>query len=304
MTRDAAILSTGFRYFVAVADAGSIRAAADELNIAASAVSRQVLQLEEALGIDLFERVGRGLRLSEAGSLLRSHLRGTVSDYQDLIAELDALRGLRRGRVRLATVESVSVDLLPALLVDFWEHLPGIEVVVTVAGSDDVTRLVRARDADLGFTFNPQSLDGLDVPFAQDFRIGALVATNHPLAGRATLTLADCLDYPIALPSRGLSLRAALDPALAVHAPGLRPRVEANSLRTMAALARNDGCIAFQTPIGIERERAEGGLVLRPLDDPEILDDRFVVIQEGHRKPSTAVSAFIEFVVAELPERL
>ncbi len=304
MTRDAAILSTGFRYFIAVAEAGSIRAAAEILNIAASAVSRQILQLEDALGIDLFERVGRGLRLSEAGVVLLGHLRRAVTDYQDVIAELDALRGLKRGRVRLATVESVSVDLLPELLVGFWDHLPGIEVAVTVAGSDDVTRLVRAREADVGFTFNPQSLDGLEVAFGHAFEIGALMAASHPLAARRRVSLADCLAYPLAVPSRGLSLRAALDPALAAHAPNLRPRIEANSLRAMAALARKNGCIAFQTPIGIERERAEGELVLVPLEDPEILADRFVVIQEGLRKPSTAVSAFIEFAAGQLRSML
>jgi DNA-binding transcriptional LysR family regulator len=93
MNGDKAMLATAYRYFLAVAEV-----------VAASAVNRQILQLEAALGIPLFERVGRGLRLSEAGRVLGSHLRRAVGDYQGVISELDALRGLQRGKVSLATV--------------------------------------------------------------------------------------------------------------------------------------------------------------------------------------------------------
>ena len=105
MRGDVSILSTAFRYFLAVAEAGSIRAAARDLNIVSSAVNRQILMLEESLGIRLFDRVGRGLRLSEAGIALARQVRDTLARYEDTVAELDTLRGLRRGRIRIATVE-------------------------------------------------------------------------------------------------------------------------------------------------------------------------------------------------------
>lgn len=303
MNSDKAMLATAYRYFLAVAEVGSIRGASDELNVAASAVNRQILQLEAALGIPLFERVGRGLRLSEAGRVLGSHLRRAVGDYQGVISELDALRGLQRGKVSLATVESVSVSLLPEILAAFWETLPGIEVSARIASSDAVTQLVRSREADLGFTFNPPSLDGLEVIYERAFTISALMSAGHPLAGRPSLSLDDCLAYPIALPARGLSLRTALEPALAAKAEAIRPRLESNSLRIMASLARHEACIAFQTVVGIERELAAEDLVALPLSDPEIEPDRLMVIHEAQREPNLAVAGFIEFLVARLNDR-
>ena len=96
---ETAILSTSFRYFLAVADSGSIRAAAKELNIASSAVSRQIGALEQILGIQLFDRIGRGLKLSDAGGLLLRNIRAALSGYGDVVTALDALRGLTRGRI-------------------------------------------------------------------------------------------------------------------------------------------------------------------------------------------------------------
>ena len=126
---ETAILSTSFRYFLAVADSGSIRAAAKELNIASSAVSRQIGALEQILGIQLFDRIGRGLKLSDAGGLLLRNIRAALSGYGDVVTALDALRGLTRGRIKVATVESISVGVLPDLLTAFWQELPDIEIV-------------------------------------------------------------------------------------------------------------------------------------------------------------------------------
>jgi DNA-binding transcriptional LysR family regulator len=293
---ETAILATGFRYFLAVAEAGSIRAAAKQLNIVSSAVDRQILMLERSLGIELFDRVGRGLRLSEAGRILLKKVRQTIADYSDVVTEISALRGLQRGKVRVATVESVTVNLLPELLIRFWERWPGIEIAATVTGADAVTRLVQAGEADVGFTFNPPILDGLSIVHERMFRIGALMSPDHPLAQRRSVSIAECAVYPLAIPAPGLSLRALLDPALVRHGGAARPRVEVNSLRLMAALARRNGCIAFQTAVGIEQELESKALVLVPLRDRDVAPNRFVTVTESARSPNLAVAAFIEFV--------
>lgn len=298
MKRATTLLSTSYRYFLAVAEAGSIRAGAREMNIAASAVNRQILILEREIGVDLFERVGRGLVLSEAGLLLRKELGAILEGYDDTAAQLNAFRGLKRGRLRIATVESLSVNRLPDILEGFWAMYPGIEAAVTVTGSEAVTDLVTNGDADVGFTFNPVSTSGLNIFFERDYRIGALMVPVHPLASREALELADVALYPLALPARGLSLRAALDPVLARLDPPIRPRMEANTLRLMAELARRERVVAFQTTVGIEHELADGTLVLIPLTDPELPLDRLVIIASSQRAPSLAVAAFQDFLKA------
>ena len=295
-----AILSTAFRYFAAVAHAGSVRAAARELNIASSAVNRQVLLLEETIGMPLFERTGRALRLNEAGELLLAQVASTTRDYEDTLAAVEALRGLQSGKVRLATVESVSVELLPDLLASFNAAFPGISVELRMTGSDAVAELVLSREADIGFTFNPASLDGLEVAYDRPLKIGAIVSPDHPLADRTSAMLAECIEYPYAWPARGLSLRTALDLAREKLGRPAAPVLEANSLRVMAALAREGRCVAFQTEIGIGQHIASGVLKFIPLSDQILPVDRFMVVRQKGREPTLAAGAFFEHVQTQL----
>ena len=135
---------------------------------------------------------------AEARALLEDLVR-----LRNDIAAIEALKGLRSGTVRVATVESVSVEVLPTLLAGFHAELPGISVELEMTGSDAVTARVLAREADMGFTFNPASLNGLEIAFEDAKQIGAIVSPEHSLADRDTVSLAECLEYPYAWPSRG-----------------------------------------------------------------------------------------------------
>jgi DNA-binding transcriptional LysR family regulator len=295
--RPESFLTTGYRYFVAVAEAGSVRGAAETLNVAASAVSRQVILLERQLNVALFERRGRGLKLSAAGEILLNGLKSTVQGHEVTLDHLDALRGLKRGRIRIATVESISVSALPDLLAQFATDHPGVEVAVTVAGSDAVTDLVRSHDADIGFTFNPATVEGLDVRLVQEMEIGAVMRRDHPLARERKLLFAHCLDYPVAWPARGLSLRAILDEMQASAKISPPHAFECNSLRLMAALARRGRCIAFQTRIGIEQEIADGNLVFVPLANRRIPPDRLTIVHRPGSGAGPAAGVFLNLAV-------
>jgi DNA-binding transcriptional LysR family regulator len=291
-------IAIGYRYFMAVAETGSVRGAARVLNVAASAISRQLILLEAQLGIALFDRGGRTLELSPAGEVLLRSLRGAAQGLEETLDHLNALRGLKRGRLRVATVESISVSVLPDVFVAFADSYPGIEVAVTVAGSDAVTELVREHHADLGFTFNPTSLEGIDVVAVRDMQLGAVMAPEHALAKANTLTLAQCMEHRVAWPSRGLSLRALLDRA---GKDLKRPAFECNSLRLMASLARRGSCIAFQTPIGIEQELKAKSLVWIPLADRRLALDRLTVVRRPGQMGRVAADAFLDLVLARLP---
>ena len=285
------MIAIGYRYFMAVAETGSVRAASRRLNVAASAISRQLIQLEDQLSVPLFDRSGRGLALAPAGVILLRGLRATAQGHETTLDELDALKGLKRGLLRVATVESLSVTILPDMLLEFARHYPGIEVAVTVAGSDAVTALVRDMQADLGFTFNPASLEGLEAVASSDQQLGAIMAPDHVLAKAKRLSLAECLGHPLAWPSPGLSLRPILDSVPAARK--VRPAFECNSLRLMASLARRGSCIAFQTPIGIEQELASGELVWIPLADKRLPLDRLKIVRRQGLAARPALDAFL-----------
>ena len=293
-----------FRYFAAAADAGSIRAAARELNVASSAVNRQILWLEQALDLQLFERVGRGVRLTEAGEILLAHVRRSLSDFDATIGELDALKGLRRGSVTVASVESVCESLLPGIVNDFRRKFPGIHVSVQVSGSEAVNKAIIAGEADVGFTFEPSREYGLNVAFQRDLSIGAVMSPRHPLAGLHEVSLAECLNHPYSLPAEGLSLRKRLDAVLVTLPARHKTYVEANSLRFMKALARRGDLVAFQTRIGIEEEIEQGSLVFRDLVDAPLHRDRFAVVISGHRSLGLTASIFFDHSVVALKQRL
>ncbi|MGS4988744.1 LysR family transcriptional regulator [Roseibium sp. RP-7] len=298
------LYSPAMRYFLAVAEAGSIRAASRELNVASSAINRQVLWLEEALGLQLFDRVGRRLRLSQAGELLLAHIRRTYSDFEGTVAELDALKGLRRGTVSIASVESVAEKLLPAVISTFRKSYPGIHVNVSISSSREAARKVEAAEADVGFTFDPPETSALTTAFHHDLVIGALMRPDHPLAGAKTLGLQDCLKYPVALPAEGLSLRNRLD-IVRSRIPGAsRTYVEANSLRLMRALAREEQVIGFQTMIGCEDDLANGFLIFKPLSDTPLQADRLCVVTSSLRALALAPGMFFDHAVFALRDQL
>lgn len=289
-----ALIAIAYRYFMAVAELGSVRAASRDLNVAASAISRQLILLETALGNRLFDRSGRGLKLAPAGEILLRGLRRAAQSHENTLDELSALRKLTRGLLRIATVESVSASVLPDMLEQFMHSYPGIQVAVTVAGSEAVTQLVREHQAELGFTFNPSSLDGLEALASRDLDLGAIMAPDHPLAGAKKLSLAECAIHPLAWPSPGLSLRSILDSV--PSARKIRPAFECNSLRLMASLASRGSCIAFQTVIGIERELAERRLVFVPLSDKRLPVDRLRIVARSGAGARPTVEAFMEIV--------
>jgi DNA-binding transcriptional LysR family regulator len=301
MQRAESFLAIGYRHFLAVAETGSVRAASRQINVAASAISRQIAMLERQLGIALFDRSGRNLQLSPAGEVLLRSLRATSRGHEELLDQLSALRGLKRGRVRIATVESVSVSIVPDVLEEFAKAYPGLQTLVIVAGADAVTELVRDHTADIGFTFNPTDLEGLDVELSRDLRVGAAMAPDHPLAKSKKLTLAECLAYPVAWPSRGLSLRTVLDYRPAGLKREVNPLLECNSLRLMASLAHRGSCIAFQTSIGIEQDIASGRIIFVPLADRGMPLDRLMVVRRAGKVGRLAVDTFMAVAKRFLP---
>ncbi|SON56486.1 HTH-type transcriptional regulator GltC [Hartmannibacter diazotrophicus] len=294
------LLSPSLRYFAAAARYGSFRAAARELNVASSAVNRQIIALEEVLETKLFERIGRKIQLSTTGEILLRHVSSTVRGLEGMTGEFDALRGLKIGRVRVATVESVGEDLLPDILSRFSAAYPGIDIAVTLTISDEAEKLVLLGEVDVGLTFNPRERAALDIGFRRNLRIGAVVTPDHPLAKARTIGLADCMAYPLALPSKGLSLRHALDSTAVMRGGGYRMQVEANSLRLMKQVARGGHVVAFQTRIGMEPDLADRTLVFCPLSDADLPIDQFAVISRASGTLKLAPATFHTFVVQEL----
>ncbi|MDN3719348.1 LysR substrate-binding domain-containing protein [Roseibium salinum] len=167
---------------------------------------------------------------------------------------------------------------------------------VSISSSQEAASKVEAAEADVGFTFDPPETSALTIAFEHELVIGALMAPGHPLAGAKSLSLQDCLKYPVALPSEGLSIRTRLDQVRRRIPGASRTYVEANSLRLMRALAREEQVIGFQTLIGCEDDLASRVLVFKPLSDTPLQADRLCVVTSSLRALALAPGMFFSIM--------
>lgn len=267
MSRKLHIHAPAIHYFDMVRRCHSIREAARRLNVASSAVNRQILKLEDEIGAPLFDRLPGGLRLTGAGEIFARHVTVVLQDMERVRSELDALQGLRTGHVEIATIEAVTSDLLPCVLKAMRERYPDITVGVTLLGSQAIPEAVSSGAVDLGLAFAlPRSADLQQVSVGH-FRLGAIVSPQHPLARHQAIAFADCVEHGLIMAKSELSIHHLLAPLQRRLREPRRAVLESSSLELSRQLARRGLGVAFQTRLGIEADIAQGELRFLPLKD-------------------------------------
>jgi DNA-binding transcriptional LysR family regulator len=187
------------KYFSEVAARGSIRKAADNLNVASSAVNRQVLKLEEELGVLLFERVPGGVLLTAAGKILKDHIRETLLSFERVQAEINNLTELNTGVVRIASLGSLMVNFLPAVVRDFNDAYGGIKIEAFERGPAESVEEVVSGHVDIALTFTHAMERPVQIVAERETPIGVVIAASHPLAKKKAINLEDCADFPLLL---------------------------------------------------------------------------------------------------------
>src|SRR6478752_2119096 len=145
--------SHSLRIVRAIADEGSITRAAAALGYSQPAVSQHLRRLETRIGLPVVARAGRGVRLTEAGRVLARHALAVTTALDAAAGELDDLRGLRTGRVRLAGFPSASSSIVPRLLSTMEAAHPGVRITYLEAEPPEAVDAVRKQTADLAITF-------------------------------------------------------------------------------------------------------------------------------------------------------
>lgn len=211
------LLSTASRYFLEVARTGSVSEAALSAHVAPSAISRQVAKLEDALGCLLFERQARGMVLTAAGERLAAYVRAATQDTQRLADELRGLDGQGESRILVACTEGFSVGFMPSAMTSFRALHPGASIHLQVGSPDDVSRWLLRGEAQLGLKFAVEPEKGLQVELQREAPIMALLSPGHALASRRSLSLAQIVAHPLALPAPGTTVRQLFDLCCSVH---------------------------------------------------------------------------------------
>jgi molybdate transport repressor ModE-like protein len=176
-----------------VSRCGSFSGAAEALGYTQPAISRHVALLERETGARLLERRPGGVRLTDAGELLVGHADAIVARLRDAEEDLDALLGLRAGKLRMSTITSAAATIVPLAILEFRQRLPDVELSVSMVEPPGVLALLRAGEVDLSLCNDEELLDVPDVDGVLLFEEQMLVALprQHRLAGRRQVRLGE-----------------------------------------------------------------------------------------------------------------
>ncbi|MEU8638586.1 LysR family transcriptional regulator [Amycolatopsis sp. NPDC048633] len=283
-----------FRYFVAVADETSFTRAAAGLHIAQQSLSQQITVLERSLGARLFDRDARGTRLTAVGELFLPEARAVLARADDAVATLGrAVRG-EIGRARLAFLTTTANYLLPPIVRAVRERFPDLAVTTAEASIAELVDGLREGRFDLAFT-RPPLVDGLASRTLLTEEVCAVLPADHPLAARASLTLADLAGEPWVLTPRGSwePWHRSYDADFA--AAGFTPRVVQRAATVQGLLGLVAAGVGVTRLTRSSHSLRRSGVAFVPLEDDVARTE--LVWVPGHDNPAVPV---IADVAAEL----
>jgi DNA-binding transcriptional LysR family regulator len=283
-----------WRYVDEVARAGSLRRAAERLNITPSALQRRIQDVEEDLGALLFERLPTGVRLTAAGEAFVRWVRSQASDLERVQSQIEDLSGLRRGQVRIACSQALAASLLPQEVARFTSAYPLVHFTVSVRDHGRAITMLRDYEADLALVFRPTRHPEFEPLMTLGQRLVAIMASGHPLAARTSLRLRDCAAFPLALLDRSFAGRQMLEDAMTGSSAAFDVRLEANSFEFLRSYVARTDAITLQMEVGAMPDRTESGLVMRPVDDRDALHAPLVLGQLRGRALPIAVAKFAD----------
>ncbi|MES3003994.1 MAG: LysR family transcriptional regulator [Pseudomonadota bacterium] len=281
------------KYFLEVAKSGSIRRAAQGLFVASTAVNRQILHLEEELGVKLFDRLPNGIRLTPAGDRLLRHVKGTLHDYHLMRTELNALKGEPQGNVSVAALDSLLIELLPAAIEDFASEFPAVRYSVLGMISGEVPTRVENGEADIGICYLNKCPAGLEVAYRGSFPNGVIMAPSHPLARKETVTFDDCRAYPFLRLAGPSPLQFMEIASAGSFWSELEPAVLCNSTAMVRRLVCNGIGISIFSKLSIVNELSRQELTWRPMNVKEVNDMEISIVVPARRQLSNIATQFL-----------
>jgi DNA-binding transcriptional LysR family regulator len=287
-------------YLDQVARVGSIRRAAEKLNIASSAVNRQILKLEAEIGVPIFERRGNGVRLTPAGEQLLRHTRNTLAEWRRTRSEISSISGDIRGEVRITAIPSLLVRVVPRAIEAIAARYPNISFRVIDADPAEHVEEMRAARPDIALIFIDKRHRQYDIAARLRTALGAIMRADHPLAGARHVTLTDCAAYPVVMLSDAWLLDAASETEFIHSGAQFSARVTSNSLSVMKDTIKAGLGVGFFTATGFVDEITRGELVHVPLVEPRLAESEIGLFVHRVRSGAHHVSIVADELKREL----
>jgi DNA-binding transcriptional LysR family regulator len=286
------------RIFIAVAEKQHVTRAARQLNLTQSATSAAIAALETRYGIKLFDRIGRGIVLTQTGRDFLTEAREVVARAKAAAQVLDDLAGLKRGSLTLAASQTVANYWLPPRIQTFRKAHPGIDLQVTIANTEQVAHAVNRGDADLGFVEGEVNDPSLAIRKMEGDSLVLVVGASHPWRGRTRITPKLLTETCWILREPGSGTRSMFEAALRkfdIKLSDLDIRLELPSNEAVRVAVESGDCATAISDLVVVHSLAAGTLHRVQIDLPK---RSFFVLRHKERYVSQAESALVAFIRA------
>jgi DNA-binding transcriptional LysR family regulator len=277
--------------FHAVAQTGSMTLGAERLDISQPAVSKQIQELERALGVHLFDRIGRRVRLSQAGAILADYAKLVFALAQQAEETLADVRGLARGRLVIGASTTIGSYLLPGVLAEFARRHPRIELLVEVENTEQIHRRLVEHELDLGLTEGLVEEEELAAEVFHQDELVVIAAPGHRLTGTRRVPLSAVQQEPFILREPGSGTRAVEERALAQLKLPVRVAMALGSTEAIKRLVAEGVGLAIVSRLAVAGECAAGTLAVLPVTGLPIERPLHLVRRKG-RRDGPAMQAF------------
>jgi DNA-binding transcriptional LysR family regulator len=277
--------------FHAVAQTGSMTLGAGRLDISQPAVSKQVQDLERALGTHLFDRVGRRVRLSQAGEILADYARRLFALANEAEEAMADVRAVGRGRLVIGASTTIGTYLLPGVLAEFARRHPRVELLVHIENTEQVHRRLAGHELDVGLTEGLVENEGLVAEVFHRDELVLIAARGHRLADQARVSLSAVREEPFILREPGSGTRAVEERALASLKVPVRAVMALGSTEAIKRVVAAGVGLAIVSRLAVDAECSAGTLSVLPIAGLRIERPLHLVRRKG-RRDGPALQAF------------
>ena len=283
------------RIFLMLAKHMKMRAAAEELHMTPGALSIQIKQLAESLGVPLHEQIGKQLHLTATGRLVEAACKDVFGRLDDLAMELAEVQGLERGSLKLSII-TIAKYFVPRLLGEFSARHPGIEAALEVVNRDQILERLRQNLDDLYIMGQvPEHLNVVAVPFMENPLV-AVAPTNHSLVGRRDISPKLLDGEPFIAREPGSGTRLAAERFFEAHDVSPRIRMTLGSTEAIKQTVAGGLGLAVLSRHALSLDATSGAFAVLDIQGFPLVRHWYAVYPKG-KKLSVVAQAFLDHLV-------
>lgn len=283
-------------YFDELVRTRSMRAVAENLGVAPTAVSRQIESLEEHFGTPLVERNNRGIRLTAAGELLAAGAGKTLRELQHVHQLIDDMQGLQHGKVSIHANGATVANLLAPVLAQFSLTYPKLRFEVVITSAREAVEALASAKADVVVTLFAPKMPGLKVRMRSDVIYDVILSADHPAARAKEISLEDLVQMPLALPDRTFSAGQAFEDVFAKARLKLDPVFVTGALEMLKELVLRKAAVTLLPALSVKREIEAGQMVAVPVAGGKAVKTPMDLCVAPDRQLSFAAATLVDFI--------